>query len=159
MKTTTRQQPEISRTAIKTLNQFLNEPNELKRYVLLQLWINQQFNETIQTNIVKPLTNKNKTRLSNAEIYNILRSVKDSLKTTNDNLRELELTMNNQLDVIRCLNGVLTLDMNSEVEQLNEQLTKIKSTIVNNEVYITKIDCLSENQIEHIRNNNENNTN
>lgn len=145
----------MKRQDIKTLNQFVNEPNELKRYILLQLWINQLYSESITKSITNPLTNINH-EITNTEIYNIFRDIKESLIKQNDELKEVELSLTNQLNLITVMNRIFNLEQNDELEHLKQIVDSLGTRICNNNNYIDKINSLSENQIEEIRTNERN---
>lgn len=149
----------ITRGDIKTLNQFVNEPNEFKRYILTQLWINQLYSKTI-TDIIKSVNNPSSTNndiITDETIFNIFRDVKSNLACVNENIKKVLIQQQNNYDLMKVMNALFELNSNNELQQLNDELTKLKTTIKTNEDYINKINNLSENQISSIRNNNNEN--
>ena len=136
----------LSNSDIKTFNKFINEPNEFKRYILLNLFINQFFTETITETITKTLSGTNNV-LSDEVIFNMMRDIKQSLIIQNENLKLAVNNMKNQHDIINVLNNVLKLDLNINDDKIKE----LEETINNNSVYIDKINNLSENQIKEYR--------
>ena len=135
---------------IKTLNTFLNEQNEFKRFILCQLWISQLFTSTINSSITKALTQTKDTEpLSNSKIYVIFQDIKQQLKDENERLSLALNEMTKTVDLLHVINEVFGLNENITT---NGNIDKLKHQIDENNVYIDKIDNLSEKQIEDIRN-------
>ena len=148
----------VASNDIKTLNKFINEENEFKRYILCQLWITQQYNATINDTITKTINNA-KGPLTDSIIYNILRDIKQKLVDENERLSLVVQNLQNTFDLVLVMDEVLGLNMKSSDETLNCELEQLKLRIKNNTEYIDKINNLSENQIATIRSKNENSQN
>lgn len=141
----------------RNLNKFLQEENDFKRYILCQLWINQVFSESITRDIVREINPdmSDNERLSNSRIYGIFQNLKNTLTSENERLRQIEINLSNQCDVVKTLNEVFDLSLNREVDTLRKQLVELREKIGINEDYIDKIKNLSEGKIEKIRGNDE----
>lgn len=148
----------VASNDIKTLNKFINEENEFKRYILCQLWITQQYTATINDTITKTINNV-KGPLTDSIIYNILRDIKQKLVDENERLSLVVQNLQNTFDLVLVMDEVLGLNMKSSDETLNGELERLKLRIKNNVEYIDKINNLSENQIAAIRSKNENSQN
>lgn len=147
----------VSSNDTRNLNKFLQEENDYKRFILCQLWINQVFADSIRHDIVQeinPDTLGNE-KLSNSQIYGIFQNIRSSILTENERLKQIEVNLSNQYDVVRTLNEVFELSLNREVESLRRRLSSLREKIGNNEDYIEKIKSLSESKIEQIRGNDE----
>lgn len=136
---------------IKTLNKFINEPDDFKRYILINLWVSVFYTNTIISDMVKRINNTNE-KLSDSEIYNIINNIKTNLTDENVKLRMTMMNMKNNYDVIKVINNVMDLDLNDDINEINERINKIEELIKNNDKHIESIKTLSENKIAEIRN-------
>lgn len=136
---------------IKTLNKFINEPDDFKRYILINLWVSVFYTNTIISDMVKRINNTNE-KLSDSEIYNIISNIKTNLTDENAKLRMVMMNMKNNYDVIKVINNVMDLDLNDDINEINERINKIEELIKNNDKHIESIKTLSENKIAEIRN-------
>ena len=155
----------VSSNDVKTLNKFINETDEFKRYILCQLWITQQFTATINETITKSINSVKKgglipdnMSLDDSSIYNIFRDIKQKLIEENERLKLVVGNLQNSYDLMLVMDAVLGLDMVAVNNSMNDELEGLKNKIKNNEVYIDKINNLSESKITQIRNNNNNKT-
>ena len=136
---------------IKALNKFINEPDDFKRYILINLWVSVFYTNSIISDMVKRINNTSE-KLTDSEIYNIINNIKTGL--TDENIK-LKLTLNNMknnYDVIKVINNVMNLDLNDDINEINERINKIENVIKNNDKHIESIKTLSENKIAEIRN-------
>ena len=143
----------VSSNDTRTLNKFLQEENDFKRFILCQLWISQVFSDTINHDIIREINPENgKEPLTNEGLYKIFQNIKQSLATENDRLKEIEVNLSNQRDVANALNEVFELGLTKEVEVITKRLIALREKIGINEDYMEKIKSLSETKIEELRN-------
>ena len=138
---------------MKTLNAFMKEPNEFKRYLLCQMWIVQLFTETITEPInkhSKPATSNED--LTNENIYNIFRDIKTNLINENEQLTATLKLMKNQRDVLKVMDGIFELQSTEEIKKITDELDKLQTAIDTHTNYIEKINSLSVTKIEQLRN-------
>lgn len=138
---------------MKTLNSFINEPNEFKRYLLCQMWMVQLFTKTITEPISKhskPATPNDD--LTNENIYNIFRDIKTNLINENEQLTAAHKLMKNQRDILKVMDGIFELQSIDEIKKIDDELEKLQNTINTHKDYIEKINNLSETKIEQLRN-------
>ena len=138
---------------MKTLNSFINEPNEFKRYLLCQMWMVQLFTKTITEPISKhskPATPTDD--LTNENIYNIFRDIKTNLINENEQLTAAHKLMKNQRDILKVMDGIFELQSTDEIKKIDDELEKLQNTINTHKDYIEKINNLSETKIEQLRN-------
>lgn len=138
---------------IKTLNTFMNEPNEFKRYLLCQMWLVQLFTKTITEPICKhskPTTSTDD--LTNENIYNIFRDIKTNLINENEQLTAVHKQMKNHRDVLKVMDGIFELHNTEEIKKIDEELEKLQTAMTTHADYIDKINNLSVTKIEQLRN-------
>lgn len=138
---------------MKTLNAFMKEPNEFKRYLLCQMWIVQLFTETITEPInkhSKPATSNED--LTNENIYNIFRDIKTNLINENEQLTATLKLLKNQRDVLKVMDGIFELQSTEEIKKITDELDKLQTAIDTHTNYIEKINSLSVTKIEQLRN-------
>lgn len=144
----------IASNDTKNLNKFLNEPNEFKRFILCQMWIEQVFSQSITKNITQRINPEvtNNERLTNAQIYQIFQGLKNSIITENERLKQIEINMSNKLDVMKTMNQIFELSLEKEVKNVVKIHDQLIEKIKMNDDYIDKINNLSENKINEVRN-------
>ena len=128
----------------KLLNNIMNEPDEFKRYTLLQLWITQLYTSTINDS---KLLEYNADTNDTTAIYNTFRSIKNALESKNKKLIEVQQQIKSKYIMIKCMNEILSLDKLDAVNELKQQLDCIESMISKNNTYIDSINNLSETKI------------
>ena len=128
----------------KILNSIIQEPDEFKRYILLQLWITQLYTSTI--NDSKLLEYSAETDDITA-IYNTFRNIRTALETKNHRLTEVSKQVESKYILIKCMNELLSLDKLDAVNELKQKLDVINSMIAKNQEYIQCINNLSESKI------------
>lgn len=149
--------------SLKVLHKIITEPNEFKRYNLLQMWVSQLFTNTI----IDPVR-MHENRLSNTtnltadlevqSLYDVLRNIKTSLAIKNEELTKVLGKMQQNANVLKVLNKTLELDQDTVVDEYTKQLDKLKQLIATNTKYIQSIQNLSESKIEEsIKDESENN--
>lgn len=135
---------DLRKEEYKILNSIIQEPDEFKRYVLLQLWITQLYTSTI--NDSKLLEYSAETDDVTA-IYNTFRNIRTALETKNNRLSEVSKQVESKYIMIKCMNELLSLDKLDAVNELKAKLDVIKSMIAKNQEYIQCINNLSESKI------------
>ena len=147
--------------SLKVLHSIISEPNEFKRYTLLQLWVSQLFSNTIidpvklHENRLKDTSNLTST-LEVQSLYDVLRDIKTSLTIKNEELKKVLEKMKGNMNIIKVLNKALGLEQDTEVNDYNFQLLKLETLINTNNKYIEEIQNLSESKIDKIINDSEN---
>ena len=143
----------VKASDIKTLNAFINESNEFKRFILCQLWITQQFTNTLTTNdiLTRNINQSEPNIITDATIYNIFRDIKSKLTEENDKLAQVVVSLKNNFAVLHVMNEIFELGLNTE-DEMKDKIKQIEQTIKTNQDYINKINNLSEAQIANIRN-------
>lgn len=146
----------ISNESLRLLRDVLKEPNEFKRYTLLQLWISQLFTSTI-IDPIKSHENRIKDISHNItgsipSLYDVLRDIKSNLTSKNEELTAVLHKMNNQLDILMVLNVTLGLEQDTSIEQYRDNIKRVKDIIQSNRNYIERIENLSETKIATIIN-------
>lgn len=139
----------VSSADVKMLNTFINEPDELKRYLLCQCWIHQYIHTYNENNYLTPFT----TTAAPSSYYEIMRDIKQTLINKNETLNELLKQLQNQFKLLKLINSVFELQQQQQIDDLSARIKTIETTINTNSDYINKINNLSENQIEAIINN------
>lgn len=143
--------------SLKVLNSIILEPNEFKRYNLLQLWVSQLFSTTIidpikvHENRLKDTTNLTST-LEVQSLYDVLRDIKTSLTFKNEELRKVLDKMKSNMKILKVLNKALELDQDKVSNDYEDRVHKLESLIETNSKYITQIGNLSESKIDSIIN-------
>ena len=150
----------VSAADIKTLNKFINEPNEFKRFILCQLWINNQYSQKLRTesglmNIFNRRIKAAKTPLNATLIYDTFRDIKNELIASNENLSAVLIELKNQKSLMDVMNRLFELNVDTINWNINSEIDEIELTIKTNAEHIEKINSLSENQIEDIISNHE----
>ena len=146
--------------SLKVLHSIISEPNEFKRYTLLQLWVSQLFSNTIidpvklHENRLKDTSNLTST-LEVQSLYDVLRDIKTSLTIKNEELKKVLEKMKGNMNIIKVLNKALGLEQDTEVNDYNFQLLKLETLINTNNKYIEEIQNLSESKIDKIINDNQ----
>lgn len=136
----------IATNDVKTLNIFINEENNFKRYILCQLWITQQYGNSVIDTISKAITN-NKSAVSVGCVYDIMREIKQQLTTENEQLAQsIEQLMNSYKFMCVC-DAVFELNMKPKNDEMKLEIEKLKQKIKTNNDYINKISNLSEAKI------------
>lgn len=147
--------------ALKVLPGIINEPNEFKRYMLLQLWCIQFYTNTItdpiqlHENRLKDTTNIT-TDMEVQSLYDVLRAIKTSLTIKNEELSKVLLRMKQNMNIIKVLNQALELNNDKEQNEYIHRVNKLEKLIASNNNYITNINNLSEAKITSIINDSEN---
>ena len=147
--------------SLKVLHSIISEPNEFKRYTLLQLWVSQLFSNTIidpiklHENRLKDTSNLTST-LEVQSLYDVLRDIKTSLTIKNEELKKVLEKMKGNMNIIKVLNKALGLEQDTEVNDYNFQVFKLETLINTNNKYIEEIQNLSESKIDKIINDSEN---
>lgn len=137
---------------MKTLNTFMNEPNEFKRYLLCQMWLVQLFTKTITEPISKhskPATSTDD--LTNENIYNIFRDIKTNLINENEQLTAAHKLLKNQRDVLKVMDGIFELHSTEEIKKIDDELSRLQTAMSTHADYIDKINNLSVTKIEQLR--------
>ena len=131
----------------KILNSIMLEPDEFKRYILLQLWITQLYTSTINDSKLIEY-NADTTDTTNTEsIYNTFRNIRAALENKNKKLIEVHKQLESKYIMIKCMNELLSLDKLDAVNELKQQLDCINAMIEKNNTYINSINNLSESKI------------
>lgn len=131
----------------KILNSIMLEPDEFKRYILLQLWITQLYTSTINDSKLIEY-NADTTDTTNTEsIYNTFRNIRAALENKNKKLIEVHKQLESKYIMIKCMNELLSLDKLDAVNELKQQLDTINAMIEKNNTYINSINNLSESKI------------
>lgn len=147
--------------SLKVLHSIISEPNEFKRYTLLQLWVSQLFSNTIidpvklHENRLKDTSNLTST-LEVQSLYDVLRDIKTSLTIKNEELKKVLEKMKGNMNIIKVLNKALGLEQDTEVNDYKFQVFKLETLINTNNKYIEEIQNLSESKIDKIINDSEN---
>lgn len=131
----------------KILNQIITEPDEFKRYILLQLWITQLYTSTIIA-VPELSSNDSKIQTSPECLYKTFQNLKKQLEMKNKKLKEVYENVQNKYILLKCMNELLSLDSINFIHDLKIELDSIKEMIDKNVVYITNINNLSEAKIE-----------
>lgn len=153
---------------IKIISKIVLEPNEFKRYMLLQLWISQLVTQTIQSPVqdIEDKYNKLEQESDNTNgqtseqitetvlIYDLFRDIKSKLTVKNQQLQQVLNKLNHQKNILKCMNGVLELGENSDraLNKFIKNCNKVEQLIKANNDYIERINNLSESKIESILN-------
>lgn len=140
---------------LKVLQSLINEPNEFKRYCLLQMWISQLFTTTIidpikmHENRLKDTSNITAV-IETQSLYDVLRDIKTSLTIKNKQLEEVYAKMIRQMNILKVLNKALELNEDTAVAGFTNNVSKVHSAIESNNKYIEHIGNLSESKIQSI---------
>ena len=151
----------MEREQLKVLHSIISEPNEFKRYCLLQMWISQLFTATIidpiklHENRLKDTSNITST-VEIQSLYDVLRDIKTSLTIKNQQLEEVHQKMLKQMNVLKVLNKALELEEDPSVDSFTKSVSKVQQLIQLNSNYIEHIGNLSESKIEQIINDSKN---
>ena len=151
----------MEREQLKVLHSIISEPNEFKRYCLLQMWVSQLFTSTIidpiklHENRLKDTSNITST-VEIQSLYDVLRDIKTSLTIKNQQLEEVYQRMLKQMNVLKVLNKALELKEDSSVDSFTKNTDRVKELIQLNTNYIEHIGNLSESKIEQIINDSKN---
>ena len=141
--------------SLKVLHTIISEPDEFKRYNLLQLWTSQLFSRTIidpvklHENRLKDTSNLTAT-LEVQSLYDVLRDIKTSLTIKNEELRKVLGRMKNNVNIIKVLNKTLELNQDNTTDSYESQVHKLEELIERNAKYIEHIGNLSESKIHSI---------
>lgn len=132
---------------LRTLTTILHEDDEFKRYMFLQMWLQQFYTPTI-TNTIKNITEQ----LSDTEnIYNTFVTLKKQLLAKNQQLEQVVNTMSAQLRMLVCMNKLLEVEGTDEqVDEYKRKLNVIKQMVSKNTAYIERIDNLSQSKIDSV---------
>lgn len=147
--------------SLKVLNSIIAEPNEFKRYNLLQLWVSQLFSSTIidpikvHENRLKDTTHLTST-LEVQSLYDVLRDIKTSLTIKNEELRKVLSKMQSNMKILKVLNKALELGQDQVSDDYEDRVHKLEVLIETNSKYISQIGNLSESQIDSIINDSKN---
>lgn len=130
---------------LRTLTTILHEDDEFKRYVFLQMWLQQFYTPTI-TNTIKNITEQT----SDVEnIYNTFVTLKKQLQTKNQQLEQVVNTMSAQLKMLVCMNKLLEVEGTDEqVAEYKRKLNVVKQMMAKNDAYIERINNLSQSKID-----------
>lgn len=130
---------------LRTLTTILHEDDEFKRYMFLQMWLQQFYTATI-TNTIKNITEQ----MSDTEnIYNTFVTLKKQLIAKNQQLEQVVNTMSAQLRMLVCMNKLLEVeDTDEQVDEYKRKLNVIKQMVSKNTAYIERIDNLSQSKID-----------
>lgn len=145
--------------SLKVLHSIITEPNEFKRYTLLQLWVSQLFSSTIidpirvHENRLKDTSNLTST-LEVQSLYDVLRDMKTSLTIKNEELKKVLEKMKDNMNIIKVVNKALGLEQEDMVNDYKSQVFKLEALINTNNKYIEDIQNLSESKIDKIINDN-----
>lgn len=147
---------------VKVLHTLMNESNEFKRYMLMQLWINQFFSSTI-IDPIKALENKLKdtstltdTSVDTSSIYDVFRSIRVGLEAKNIQLEDVYQKMLHKRDILKVMNDTLELNANDVLTSYSANCDKVKAMIDRNTKYIALINNLSESKIARSLNDDQN---
>ena len=146
----------INNESLRVLRDVLKEPNEFKRYTLLQLWISQLFTSTIidpiksHENRIKDITHNITGDIPS--LYDVLRDIKSNLTIKNEELTTVLHKMKQQQDILMVLNVTLELEQDTSIEQYRNYVERVKNLIQSNRNYIERIENLSETKIAAIIN-------
>ena len=147
--------------SLKVLHSIITEPNEFKRYTLLQLWVSQLFSTTIidpiklHENRLKDTSNLTAT-LEVQSLYDVLRDIKTSLTIKNEELKKVLDKMKVNMNIIKVLNKALELEQDNTANDYSSNVSKLELLIETNNKYIEQIQNLSESKIDKIINDSEN---
>ena len=145
--------------SIKILHTIIAEPNEFKRYILLQMWISQLFSSTIidpikvHENRLKDTTSLT-AELEAQSLYDVLRDVKTSLTIKNEELSKVLNKMELNMNIIRVLNKTLELSEDKSIYEYSSNIAKLRELIETNTKYIQQIQNLSESKFTEYINDN-----
>ena len=147
---------------LKVLKDIINEPNEFKRYNLLQMWCTQFFTSTIidpikvHENRLKDTSTLLNSTAEVQSLYDVARSIKTSLTIKNDELSKVLNKMKANMNIIKLLNKALELDQDDVQDEYVNNVKKLERLIACNNNYIQHIGNLSEAKIEAIINDDSN---
>ena len=130
---------------LKILTKFMTEPNEIKRYILMQLWLSQLFTNTIIKPVNTYLDNTSDGSINEVDaIFNVFRTIKANLQDKNQQLDEVRAKMQHQLNILKCMNSILELNDDNNITKLSNNVHKISAIIDENNNMINKITNMSE---------------
>lgn len=135
---------------IKILQKFITEPDEFKRYILLQLWISQLFSTTLTepVTIFKEAITKVSAMDNDSEIYyDCFKNIKKQLMIKVQQYDKVLSEMLTQYKLIKIMDNVLELN---SAEPLQKQLTNLSTMISKYNDYINRLNNLSEAEISSI---------
>ena len=140
---------------MKTLNKLTKESNELKRYVLLNLWLNQYFTSSI-LDPIRRFEDRMTTLAPDGDptstIYDLCRDIRVELQAKTKQLEEVRDKMLRQRDILKVLSVTLELDNDEQLQNLASNLSKLEGLINTNRDYIQRLSDLSESKISLILN-------
>ena len=138
---------------IKMLSTFMKEPDEIKRYILCNLWINQLFSTTL-TEPVKlfkeSVANISTSSNVNESYYNCLNNIKKQLQIKLQQYDKVASEMSLQYSLMKVIDNVL--ELNSISEPLHKQIDNLNNMILKYQHYIERLNNMSESQISSILN-------
>ena len=147
----------ITKDAMAMLKKLLTEPNEFKKYILCQLWLQQLFTSTINEPLhdINTNTDTNINTVGNDDdecghIYNVCKYIKKQLMNKNEQLKQGYSKMVSQLHIMEVMNSILTLDTIDELTEYKNNVAIVNNIIATNDEYISKINNLSEAEIAKI---------
>ena len=140
---------------IKILQKFITEPDEFKRYILLQLWISQLFSTTLtepvtifKEAISKHVADNNANNACEPEIYyDCFKNIKKQLMIKVQQYDKVLSELTSQYKLIKIMDNVLELN---SAEPLQKQLTNLSTMISKYNDYINRLNNLSEAEISSI---------
>lgn len=144
---------------IKILQKFTTEPDEFKRYILLQLWISQLFSTTLtepvtvfKEAITKYNSDNNVNNSANVNpeselYYDCFKNIKKQLMIKVQQYEKVHSEMLSQYKLIKIMDTVLNIN---SAEPLQKQLTNLSTMISKYNDYIKRLNNLSEAEISSI---------
>ena len=143
----------MSKESIKQLQSIVSEPDELKRYVLMQLWTQQFFTNSI-TDPIKRFTDtlNSNSDYNSSSLYDLCRDIKIELQHKNKGLKDIAERMKRNRDILLVLSDTLELGSDVDTKSIQSNIAKLQAQIDINEQYVSRLNKLSEDSIEQILN-------
>ena len=142
----------VKSSEIKVLNQMLTEPNDLKRYVLLNLWITSLYDTTLTSGIEVLLKNvTDDSTITDSDMYTMFQDLKTRLTSETQSLRQVLHQIQTRCDVLKVMNRALDIGCDKEISDISVVCKAIENVIATDVSYIDHIDNLSETAIRNMR--------